>query len=97
MAVGFNTNFLAGSENGFDFGVFWARNEAVNKGNGKATFVVFEGFTGGFDDLGVNKGSEAGFCLIFGVVADDDNATINTELGSGHSNRKLVRMIFFPF
>lgn len=58
--------------------------------------MFFDNFAASFDDAGVNEGGEAIFFLIFEIVANDNNALIKAELGSGHGGGKLIRVFFFP-
>lgn len=96
VAAGLNTNVGTVFEKSFDLALFGAGDEAVNFWNREATFVIFDGFAVGFDDFGVDEGSEVVFLLVVEVVADDNDALVNTKLRGGHSGGKLVWVIFFP-
>ncbi len=84
-------------EEGFDFDFGGARNFAVNGGDGEATFVVDGGFAFGFDDFWVDEGGEGLVLFVVEVVADDDNAAVEAELGGGHGRREFIGVVFFPF
>lgn len=96
MAGSLEADLGAVDELGFDADFVGAGDEAVNKGNGETTFVVFFDFAVGFYDLWVNQGGERGVFLVVEVVADDDNSLVDAELGGGHGGGEFVRVIFFP-
>lgn len=95
-AVGFEADFLAIFELGFDFGLVGATNETVDFGDREAAFVIFGDFAFGADNFGVDEGGKRVVFLIVEVVADDDNAFIDAELRGGHSGRKFVGVFLFP-
>ena len=96
VIFGSQADFGAVFEEGFDLDFLGAGNEAVEFGNGEAAFVVGLGFAVGFDDFGVDEGGEGVFGFVLEVVADDDNALVDAELGGGHGGRELVGVLFFP-
>ena len=93
---GFDADGGSVFEEGLDFDLFRTRDEAVNRRDRETTFIVFFGLAFGFDDFWVNKSGKIGVFLIFEIVANDNDAAVKTELGSGHGGRKFVWMVFFP-
>lgn len=89
-------DFLSRGEDGFDFDFLGAFNEAVNARNREATFVIFNLFTLGANDFRVDEGGEILVVFVFEIVANDDDALVNTDLWSGHSGGKFVRVSLFP-
>ena len=55
---GFDADFGAVGEEGFDFDFFGASDESVDTWDGEAAFVIFDLFTFGFDDFGVDEGGK---------------------------------------
>ena len=96
IIFGSQADFGAVFEEGFDLDLFGAGNEAVEFGDGEAAFVVGLGFAVGFDDFGVDEGGEGVFGFVFEVVADDNNALVDAELGGGHGGGELVGVLLFP-
>ena len=97
VIFGFQADFGAVFEEGFDLDFFGAGNEAIEFGDGETAFVVGLGFAVGLDDFGVDEGGEGVFGFILEVVADDNNALVDAELGGGHGGGELIRVLFFPF
>ncbi len=93
---GFDADFLAVFEEGFDFGFAGAADETINLGDGQTAFGLSDDFAFGFDDLGVNEGGEGILGFVVEVVANDDDALINAHLRGGHGGREFVRMSLFP-
>ena len=94
--LGFDADFAAIGEVGFNFYFGGARDEAVNEGNREATFVVGGGFTFGLDNFGVDEGGEGVVFFVFKVVTDDDDAAVDSELRGGHGGGELVGVRLFP-
>ena len=97
VIFGFQADFGAIFEEGFDLDLFGTGNEAVEFGDGEAAFVVGLGFAVGFDNFGVDEGGEGVLGFVLEVVADDDDALVDAELGGGHGGGELVGVLFLPF
>ena len=96
LAVGFDADFGAVFEDGFDFDFLVAGNFAVDFRNGETALVIGKDFAVFFDDFWVDKGGKTGVFLVFEVVADDDDAFVHAHLRGGHGGGKFVRMTGFP-
>lgn len=95
-AFGFEADFVAVFEEGFDFGFAGAADAAIDLGDREATLIVSLDFAFGADDFGVNEGSEMTVLLVVKVVADDNDALVDAELGRSHGGREFIRVLFFP-
>ena len=96
IIFGSQADFGAVFEESFDLDFLGAGDETVEFGNGEAAFVVGLGFAVGLDDFGVDEGGEGVFGFVLEVVADDDNALVDAELGSGHGGGELVGVLLLP-
>ena len=96
LAFGFDADFGAVFELGFDFGLMRAGNHTIDSRNRETAFVIFFDFTFGLDDFGVNQGSKGGVVFIIHVVPNDNNALILANLRGGHGGRELKGVRFFP-
>ena len=97
VIFGFQADFGAVFEEGFDLDFFGAGDEAVEFGNGEAAFVVGLRFAVGFDDFGVDEGGKGVFGLVLKIVADDDDALVDAELGGGHGGGEFIGVLLLPF
>lgn len=95
-AFGFEANFAAVFEQGFDFDFARATDAAINFRDREAAFKISFGLAFGADDLGVDEGGEVIVGFVFEIIADDNNALVNAELWRSHGGRKLIRMLLFP-
>ena len=86
-SFGFDADWSSIFKKGFNFDLVRARDTAVDRRDGEAAFVVFFDFTFSFDDFGVDERSEAKILFVVEVITDDDDTTIEPELGGGHSGR----------
>lgn len=93
---GFDADIGAVFKQGFDAGFGVAGNETVDVGDREATFVVFGLLAFVFDDFWVDQGDEIGIFLVVHVFADDDDAFVVAELGSGHGGGEFEFVGFFP-
>lgn len=96
IAFSLEADLSAVGELGFDFDFFRTRDEAVDFGDGETALVIGLGFAFGFDDFGVDEGSEGILGLIFKIIAYDDDTLVDTELGGSHGGRKFVGVLFLP-
>lgn len=87
---------MAGEEGGTKADFFGTGDKTVNKGNRKAAFVIFEDFAVSFDDFRVDKGSKRLVGFILEIVTNDDDASIEPELGGGHGGGDFVGVVGFP-
>ena len=96
VTFSFDANLMSVFEKGFDFDFFGATNHAIDFGYREATFLLFNDFTFGFDDFGVDESSEGIIFLVVEIITDNDDALVDSHLGGGHSGRELVGVCLFP-